>query len=708
MHMVHVGGKLKRKQFRGGWLQWTHSTDEIFMENPLLGHEPLPPFARIRPEHVEPGVRALLELSRARIEELAGLERPTFATVVEPLEELQHRVSRTWSPVSHLNAVLNSDALRTGYNACLPLLSAYQTDLAQSEPLYRAYRTIAEQEGAALGPVQQQVIEHALRDFRLAGVGLDSARKERFKAVMLELTQLQAKFEENVLDATNGWSYRVTDASELRGLNSTLIEQARKRGHDQRLEGWLLTLDQPTYVAVVTDAESESLRRAFYEAWTTRASDQGPNAGRWDNSKVMEDILRLRHEAAQLLQFRSYAEYALSTRMAHSVDEVIKFLVELARTSREAALKEFEELEAFAGRKLEAWDIGFYAERLQRSRYSVSQEEMRPYFPLPHVLTGLFEVGERLFGVRIRERQGAPVWHTDVRFFEIESAGGNPIGSFYLDAYARPNKRSGAWMDECVGRKHLATGSSLPVAYLVCNFLPPSQDRPALLTHDDVLTLFHEFGHGLHHLLTRVDYPSIAGINGVSWDAVELPSQFLENYAWHPDVLRRISRHVDTGAPLPLETQSRLIATRSFHAGLQMMRQLEFALFDFRLHAEYDPGKGGRVLEILEEARREVAVVPVPPWNRFPNSFGHIFAGGYAAGYYSYKWAEVLAADAFAAFEENGVFDRRTANRFLDAILTRGGSRDALEAFVEFRGRRPDVRALLKQHGILALGETAA
>jgi oligopeptidase A len=678
------------------------------MQNPLLGHEPLPPFARIRPEHVEPGVRELLERSRARIEQLAALERPTFATFVEPLEELQHRVSRTWSPVSHLNAVLNSDALRSGYNACLPLLSAYQTDLAQSEPLYRAYRTIAEQESAALGPVQKQVIDHALRDFRLAGVGLDPERKERFKNVMLELTQLQAKFEENVLDATNGWSYHVYDESELRGLNSTLIEQARKRGHEQRVEGWILTLDQPTYVAVVTDAESESLRRAFYEAWATRASDQGPNAGRWDNSGVMEDILRLRHEAARLLEFRSYAEYALSTRMAHSVDEVMQFLLEMARTARAAALKEFEDLESFAGRKLAAWDVGFYAERLQRSRYSVSQEEMRPYFPLPHVLTGLFEVAARLFGVRITERQDVPVWHTDVRFFEIQGADGQSIGSFYLDAYARSNKRSGAWMDECVGRKRLNSGSALPVAYLVCNFLPPSGDRPALLTHDDVLTLFHEFGHGLHHLLTRVDYPSIAGINGVSWDAVELPSQFLENYAWHPDVLRRISSHVETKAPLPPETQARLIATRSFHAGLQMMRQLEFALFDFRLHAEYDPSKGARVMEMLREVRSEVAVVPVPEWNRFPNSFGHIFAGGYAAGYYSYKWAEVLAADAFAAFEENGVFDAKTAHRFLDAILTRGGSRDALDAFIEFRGRRPDVRALLNQHGILAPGELAA
>jgi oligopeptidase A len=670
------------------------------MENPLLGREPLPPFALIRPEHVEPGVRELLERSRARIGQLESLGKPTFATVIEPLEELQHQVSRAWSPVSHLNAVLNSDALRAGYNACLPLLSAYQTDLAQSESLYRAYRTIAEEEGAALAPVQRQVIEHALRDFRLAGVGLPVERKERFKAVMLELTQLQAKFEENVLDATNGWTYHVANSEDLRGLNEMLVEQARRRAHEKRVEGWVLTLDQPTYVAVVTDAESPTLRRAFYEAWTTRASDKGPNAGRWDNSEVMDSILRLRHEAARLLDFRSYAEYALSTRMARTPEEVIQFLHELARAARPAALREFAELEAFAGHPLSAWDVGFYTEKLQRTRYSVSQEELRPFFPLPKVLTGLFEVAERLFGVRIRERQDAPVWHGDVRFFEIETAAGQAVGSFYLDAYARPNKRSGAWMDECVGRKQLDSGSALPVAYLVCNFLPPGTNRPALLTHDDVLTLFHEFGHGLHHMLTRVDYPSIAGINGVSWDAVELPSQFLENYAWHPDVLRQISGHYQTDAPLPPETLSRLIATRSFHAGLQTMRQLEFALFDFRMHAEYSPERGGRIMDILNEVRREVAVVPVPEWNRFPNSFGHIFAGGYAAGYYSYKWAEVLAADAFSAFEETGVFDRVTAQRFLDTILTRGGSRDALEAFIEFRGRRPDVRALLKQHGI--------
>jgi oligopeptidase A len=678
------------------------------MQNPLLAETTLPAFASIRPEHVEPAIRELLALNRARIEELAALAEPSFATLVEPLEELDHRLSRTWSPVSHLNAVVNSEPLRASYNACLPLLSAYHTDVAQNEALHRAYRAISEREQHILGAVERRVVEHTLRDFHLAGVGLDAERKQRFKTVLLELAQLQAKFEENVLDATNAWRHHVTDAAELAGVNEAIVEQARRRAHSERLEGWVLTLDQPTYVAVVTDGESQQLRRAFYEAWSTRASDRGPHAGRWDNTQVMEDILRHRHEAAQLLGFKSYAEYALAKRMARSCEEVLRFLHELAQTARAYAEREFAELVAFAGRPLNAWDVGFYAERLQRSRYAVSQEELRPYFGLPRVLAGLFEVAARLFDVRIRARDGVALWHPDVRFYELTDAAGHALGSFYLDAYARPNKRSGAWMDECIGRKHLAAGSTLPVAYLVCNFLPPSGSHPALLTHDDVLTLFHEFGHGLHHLLTRVDYPSLAGINGVAWDAVELPSQFLENYAWQPDVLQRISAHVESGATLPQQLQQRIIQTRSFQAGLQMVRQLEFSLFDFKLHAGYDPKLGGRIAAVLAEVRAAVTVTPIPEWNRFAHSFGHVFAGGYAAGYYGYKWAEVLAADAFGAFEEQGVFDRATAQRFLDAILARGGSRDALDGFIEFRGRRPDVRALLKQHGIATSADIAA
>jgi oligopeptidase A len=679
------------------------------MSNPLLRADPLPPFPAIRPEDVEPAMRELLAANRGRIAELEALSEPTFTSMVEPLEELQHRLARVWSPVSHLNAVVNSEALRASYNACLPLLSDYQTSLAQSEPLYRAYAKVAEREAPRLDAVQQRVIEHALRDFRLAGVALDAERKDRYKAIMMELSQTQAKFEENVLDATNAWIYTVTDAAELRGLNEGIIEQARKLAGERGVEGWLLTLNQPTYVAVVTEAESATLRRAFYEAWSTRASDRGPLAGKFDNSAVMERILMLRHEAARLLGFQSFAEYALATRMAPSPEAVTGFLQNLARAARPAALREFAELERFAGRKLDAWDTAFYSERLQRSRFAISQEELRPWFPLPRVLEGLFATAGRLFGLDIRERRGVAVWHADVRYYEIfaergelSAERGEPVGSFFLDPYARPNKRSGAWMDECIGRKTLASGSALPVAYLVTNFLPPAAGLPALLTHDDVVTLFHEFGHGLHHMLTRVGYPSLAGINGVAWDAVELPSQFLENYAWHPEVLARISGHHATGAPLPAATQAQLIATRSFHAGLATLRQLEFAIFDFRLHAEYDPARGARVLPLLAEVRDAVGVIPAPEWNRFPHSFGHIFAGGYAAGYYSYKWAEVLAADAFAAFEETGVFDAVTARRFLDSILTRGGSRDALAAFVEFRGREPDIQALLRQHGIAA------
>jgi oligopeptidase A len=672
------------------------------MTNPLLTDQLLPRFDAIRPEHVEPAIRGLLDANRACLAQIAASDAPTFAGVVVSVEEMNHRLQRAWSPVSHLNAVVNSAPLREQYNLCLPLLTDYHTDLAQSEPLYKACTAVAQREAATLDPVQRRVVDNMLRDFHLAGVALEAARKDRFKAVMLELTTLQSKFEENVLDATNAWSRHVTDPAELVGLNEGIVEQARRRAHEKRTEGWLLTLDQPTYVAVITDAESGELRRAYYEAWSTRASDQGPLAGRWDNTQVMDDILRLRHEAATLLGFANFAEYALATRMAKSVPEVIDFLRELARAARPAAAREFAELEQFAGARLEAWDVTYWSERLQRSRFSVSQEDLRPYFALPRVLTGLFDVAERLFGVRITERSGVATWHPDARYFEINDARGAAVGSFYLDPYARPNKRSGAWMDDCVGRKVDSSGVTNPVAYLVCNFLPPNGTQPALLTHDDVVTLFHEFGHGLHHMLTRIAYPSVSGINGVAWDAVELPSQFFENYAWNGDVLRTIAVHHTTGAPLAAERQRQLMATRSFHAGLATMRQVEFSLFDFRMHAEYDPARGGRVAQTLAEVRQEVGVVPVPAWNRFPHSFGHVFAGGYAAGYYSYKWAEVLAADAFAAFEEAGVFDRATAARFLDSILSRGGSRDPLEAFVEFRGRKPDIAPLLRQHGIAA------
>jgi oligopeptidase A len=671
--------------------------------NPLLRGLTLPAFSQIRPEHVLPAVQTLLAANRARLAEIEAESNPTFASVVEALEDMGHRLTRAWSPISHMYGVVNSEALREQYNACLPLLSEYSTDLSQSRALYKAYQTVLEREGPSLSPSQRMVVDHALRDFRLAGVGLQGPQQERFKAIMLELSGLAAKFEENVLDATNSFSHAVTDAAELDGLNPTIVAQARERAVAAGQDGWLLALDQPTYVAVVTDAKSSALRRTFYRAWSTRASDQGTGAlAPWNNDAVMEQILKLRHELALLLGFPNFAAYVLSTRMAKSVDEVLTFLRKMAVAARPAALREVAEVEAFAGRKLDAWDITYYSERLQEAHYSVSQEELREYFALPQVLVGLFDVIQRLFHVSISVRDDVEVWHTDARYYDLRNSEGQIIGGFYLDPYARPHKRSGAWMDDCVTRKVTAGGTALPVAYLVCNALPGSGGKPALLTHDDVVTLFHEFGHGLHHMLTRVDYPSVAGTNGVAWDAIELPSQFLENYAWDPQVLAQIAKHHSTGEPLPAEKITQLIRTRSFQAGLATLRQCEFSLFDFRLHAEYDPARGARVRETLAEVRAEVAVISIPAWNRYPNNFGHIFAGGYAAGYYSYKWAEVLAADAFAAFQQAGAFDQATAQRFVDAILSQGGARDPLEAFIAFRGREPDIEPLLILHGIAA------
>jgi oligopeptidase A len=671
------------------------------MDNPLLHDAPtLPAFNALRPEHVEPAVRQVLADNRQRLAELLDSGASGWDGIVAPIERMQHRLARAWSPVGHLNGVANSDELRTAYNTCLPLLTAYHTELAQNPRLYAAYQHVADTEYDRLRPDQRRLLDNALRDFRLAGVALDDGRKQRFAQLMERLATTQAKFDENVLDATNAWQRTVTDEAELAGLPPAVIARARGEAQSAGAASWLFTLDAPNYQAVLTHAENRELRRDFYTAWVTRASDQG--APQWDNSALMEEILALRHEAAQLVGFDNFAAYSLATKMARDPAEVLQFLRRLARLCKPAAQRELADLEAFAGTQLEAWDVAFYSERLKRERLSVSEEALRPYFPLPRVLQGLFQVVERLYGIRIAARPGVEVYHPDVAYYDILDERGERRGGFFLDLYARPRKRGGAWMDECIGRIHLGDTTALPVTYLVCNFTPPSPPRPSLLTHHEVLTLFHEFGHGLHHMLTRVDFPSVAGINGVPWDAVELPSQFMENFGWREEVLPLISGHIETGATLPAETLRRLQATRTFQAGLQSVRQLEFALFDFRLHAEYAPERGGRVAEILAGVREEVAVVRPPAFNRFPHSFQHIFSGGYAAGYYSYKWAEVLSADAFGAFEEAGIFDAATARRFLGAILERGGSRDAMEAFVEFRGRPPELEPLLRQLGLAA------
>ena len=546
------------------------------------------------------------------------------------------------------------------------------------------------------------MVQNALRDFRLAGVDLPPERKTRYREVMQRLAQLGTKFSENVLDAGRAYARPVTDAAELAGLPPNAIDRAAADAREAKQPGWLFKLDQPTYMTVMTSAESAQLRRDIYEAWVTRGSELGPSAGRFDNGPIIAELMPLRHELAQLLGFQNYAEYALATRMAKSARQVTSFLDDLARRCLPAGRQEFSDLEEFAGRKLNAWDVAFYSEKLQESRFKVSQEALRPYFPLPKVLAGLFALTERLYGITVRERAGVGVWHPSVRYYDLLDSGAEVVAGFYLDPYARSEKRSGAWMDECVVAKELPSGKALPVAQLVCNFTAPVGSVPSLLTHDEVTTLFHEFGHGLHHMLTRVAYPSIAGINGVAWDAVELPSQFMENFVWRREVLPLISAHVTTGEPLPVDTLQRLVGTRTFNAALDTLRQIELASFDFELHANFDPALGPRVAETLAGVRSRVAVVPAASFNRMPSSFAHIFAGGYAAGYYSYKWAEVLAADAFEAFEEAGVFDAPTASRFRDSILARGGSLDAMDAFVRFRGRQPDVRPLLKQTGIAA------
>lgn len=677
--------------------------------NPLLDLAGLPRFSQIRSEHVVPAVDALLTEARQTVEGLLDQAGPwTWHNLVQPLEELSHRLGRAWSPVRHLHSVADSEPLREAYNTCLPKLSAWYTELGHNERLHRAYRAIAAgPEYRRLNSAQRKVVDNALRDFHLAGVDLPPDKKARFKAISEELSLLASRFQQNLLDATHAWTKHVTDPARLAGLPESARALGWRAAEREAVEGWVFTLDLPSYMPVMSYAVDRELRREMYEAYVTRASDRGPHAGRWDNSPVMEDILRLRHEMAGLLGFANYAQYSLARKMARSTDEVLQFLRHLARRSRPMAQNELAEVARFAREqdgleRLQPWDVAYYSERLRQRRYEFSQEDLRPYFAVPSVLEGLFQVVGRLYGIRISERPGVDLWHPQAGFYEIVGEDGEPRGQFYLDLYARPHKRGGAWMDECVVRMGTPRGPELPVAYLSGNFTPPVGDDPSLLTHQEVTTLFHEFGHGLHHMLTRVDYPSVSGINGVAWDAVELPSQFLENWSWEREALDLFARHYRTGAALPDELYRKMRSARNFQSGMQMVRQLEFALFDFRLHLEYEPVAGSRLQQILDEVRDEVAVINPPAYNRFAHGFSHIFAGGYAAGYYSYKWAEVLSSDAFAVFEENGVFHRESSARFLHTVLERGGSEDAMDLFVAFRGREPRIDALLRHSGIAA------
>jgi oligopeptidase A len=678
------------------------------MTNPLLTPFSLPPFSAIRPEDIVPAVQSALADCRAAVERVVAQPGPfTWDNLCQPLAESDDRLSRIWSPIGHLNSVKNSPELRAAYEQALPLLSEYGTWVGQHEGLYQAYRSL--KEGAAfeaLSVPQRKAVDNALRDFELSGIGLSADKQQRYGEIVARLSELGSTYSNNVLDATMGWSKLITDEAELSGLPESALAQAQAMAQAKEQDGWLLTLDMPSYLPVLTYADNRALREEMYRAFATRASDQGPNAGKWDNSEVMAETLALRHELAQLLGFDTYADKSLATKMAESPEQVIGFLSDLAKRARPQAEQELAQLRAFAKQhygvdELEAWDITYYGEKQKQHLFSISDEQLRPYFPEQRVVEGLFEVVKRIYGITAKERKDVETWHPDVRFFDLFDADGELRGSFYLDLYARENKRGGAWMDDCVGSLRKADGTlQKPVAYLTCNFNRPLGDQPALFTHNEVTTLFHEFGHGLHHMLTQIDTAGVSGINGVPWDAVELPSQFMENWCWEPEALAFISGHYQSGEPLPKEMLDKLLAAKNYQAALFILRQLEFGLFDFRMHFEYSPEKGAQILPTLAEVKKMVAVVPSPSWGRFPHAFSHIFAGGYAAGYYSYLWAEVLSADAYSRFEEGGIFNAETGKSFLDNILSRGGSEEPMALFKRFRGREPQLDAMLRHYGI--------
>ncbi|MFQ2126802.1 oligopeptidase A [Aeromonas jandaei] len=680
------------------------------MNNPLLSMDSLPPFSQIQPDHVQPAVTQAIADCKQKIKDvLAHTEPHTWDSLIAPLEEVNDRLARIWSPVSHLNSVLNSEPLRAAHDACLPLLSEFQTYVGQHEGLYQAYLALSESDDfPRLGGAQRKEIQNTLRDFRLSGIGLPAEAQQRYGEIQARLSELASRFSNNVLDATQGWHKLVADEAELAGLPESVLAAARQMAELKGKEGWLFTLDIPSYLPVMMYADNRELRAEMYEAFTTRASDQGPNGGKWDNSAIMTELLTLRSELARLLGFATYAELSLATKMADKTSQVVDFLTDLAAKSLPQGKAELEEIRAFAAEQhgqseLAAWDIAYYAEKLKQHKFSISDEQLRPYFPANKVVKGLFEVVKRVFGMKVRERLGIDTWNPDVRFYDIFDSEDELRGSFYLDLYAREHKRGGAWMDVCLGRRYRQDGSlQKPVAYLTCNFNGPVDGKPALFTHDEVVTLFHEFGHGIHHMLTRIDVAGVAGINGVAWDAVELPSQFLENWCWESEALAFISGHYETGEPLPADLLEKMLTARNFQAAMQMLRQLEFALFDFRLHQEFDPAKPDQIPALLGEVRSQVAVMTPPAFNRFQHSFSHIFAGGYAAGYYSYKWAEVLSADAFSRFEEEGIFNPATGQSFLHNILEKGGSKEPMELFRAFRGREPKVDALLRHSGIAA------
>ena len=677
------------------------------MKSPLLNIQDLPDYKQIKPEHIEPALDHLLKEGRALTEKLlAENTQYSWDNLIHPLEELDNEMERMWSPISHMNGVVNTPELRDAYSACLPKLSEYSTEMGQNKTLFVALQQIQDQQDAlGLDSAQRKSLEDSLKGFRLSGVDLADDKKQRYAEISKELATLTSTYSDNVLDANNAWTKEISQVEALEGLPETAIEQAAEAAKQRDLSGWLLTLDFPSYYAVMTYANDSELRAEVYRAYSTRASDQGDPA--FDNSENMGRILQLRQEKAQLLGFDSYADLSLDTKMAESPEQVIGFLDELAEKSLPFAKKEFIELKEFAKKELgldelNAWDVGYASEKLKQQRYAISDEDLKPYFPVDKVLEGLFELVQKLYKVTIKANTAVSSWHDDVRFYEIYDDKQQLKARFYLDLYARQHKRGGAWMADFCSRFKTHDGVQTPVAFMTCNSAPPAGGKPALFTHDEVITLFHEFGHGLHHMMTQVDYLDISGISGVEWDAVELPSQFMENWCWQRKSLNMFAKHFETGENIPDELFDKMQAARHFQSAMGMVRQLEFSIFDMRIYQDASINSAEQIQTVLDKTREHIAVVVPPAFNRFQHGFSHIFAGGYSAGYYSYKWAEVLSADAFARFEEEGLFNQQVGEDFLKEILEVGGSRPAIESFKAFRGREPSVDALLKHSGLAA------
>ncbi|MDR1850376.1 MAG: M3 family metallopeptidase [Zoogloeaceae bacterium] len=684
------------------------SNSALVTTNPILQCGGLPDFSRIRPEQAEPAISALLIEARALIERLSAPDTPaTWSDFVVPLASGLDRLAWAWGVVGHLHSVQDETPWRSAYNALLPEVSRFYSALGQNQALFEKYKAIfARADFRTLKAEEQRVVTNAIRNFRLSGAELPDADKPRFMAIQEELSSLAAKFSENLLDATNAFTLSLTNEADLAGLPPEAIAAARDAASQAGKEGWQFGLQAPSYLPFMQYAENRALRERLYRAYATRASEFADSGSlpAWNNAPLLENMLRLRQEEAALLGYKNFAEVSLVDKMAASVEEVLAFLHDMSARAKPYAERDIETLRDFAAKELDIpdlqpWDIPFASEKLKAARYAFSEQEVRRYFSEPKVMAGLFRVVEQLFGIHI-QADTAPAWDEAVRFYRLQAQSGECIGHFYVDLYARQNKRGGAWMDSAVSRSRTEQGLQTPVAYLVCNFSKPVGGKAATFTHDEAQTLFHEAGHALHHLLTRIDTAGVSGIDGVEWDAVELPSQFMENFCWEWEVVREMSAHVETGEPLPRDLFDRMLAARNFQSGMAMARQLEFALFDMRLHADFLPGKDDP-FALWQAVRREVAVFPLPEWHRFPNSFAHIFGGGYAAGYYSYEWAEVLSADAYAAFEEAGnPLDVATGTRFLAEILAVGGSRPALDSFLAFRGRPPSPEALLRHKGM--------